>query len=141
MNQANSEDPAIAAAYKYIREEMAQGVSDEQIVLTMEDNGWNATTVRALCKNVRESTPAPTHSLNYASMYRNPSARPTVSTGGGDGGADMLVGGLICAVGLVITIGSYAAASSSSGGGGYVVAWGAILFGGIRFFRGLAARG
>ena len=49
---------------------------------------------------------------------------------------DVIIGGLVCAVGTIITIGSYAAASSPTGGR-YVIAWGAIVFGGIQFFRGL----
>lgn len=44
-------------------------------------------------------------------------------------------GGLICAVGIVVTVVSYSAAAE--GGGRYVVAWGAVVFGGFRFIRGL----
>lgn len=47
------------------------------------------------------------------------------------------VGALTSIVGIVITAVSYSAASSSSGGGRYVVAYGAIIFGGIQFVRGL----
>lgn len=47
----------------------------------------------------------------------------------------MVFGGLMFVVGLVITVGSYSAAES--GGGRYVVAWGAMIFGAIRFFYGL----
>jgi hypothetical protein len=49
----------------------------------------------------------------------------------------MLVGGIWCAGGAVVTIITYQAAAA---GGTYVVAWGAIIFGGIQFLRGLAAR-
>lgn len=49
---------------------------------------------------------------------------------------DMLYGGLWCVGGIVVTAVTYSAAS---GGGSYVVAWGAILFGAIQFFRGLTA--
>jgi hypothetical protein len=50
----------------------------------------------------------------------------------------MVFGGIMFIVGLVITVGSYTAASDVSGGGGrYVVAWGAMIFGGIRFAYGL----
>jgi hypothetical protein len=48
---------------------------------------------------------------------------------------DVMQGGLWLAGGLVVTALTY---SSASGGGSYVVAWGAIIFGGIQFFRGLA---
>jgi hypothetical protein len=51
---------------------------------------------------------------------------------------NMLVGGLWCVGGIVVSVATYSAASS--GGGSYVVAWGAIIFGGIQFFRGLLAR-
>ena len=52
---------------------------------------------------------------------------------------NMLVGGLWCAGGIIVTGFTYAAASGR-GGGSYVVAWGAIVFGAIQFFRGLLAR-
>lgn len=48
---------------------------------------------------------------------------------------DMLYGGLWLGGGLLITIITY---SNARGGGSYVVTWGAIIFGGIQFFRGLA---
>ncbi|MPM24412.1 hypothetical protein SDC9_70894 [bioreactor metagenome] len=48
---------------------------------------------------------------------------------------DMLFGALWCIGGIVITAATYSAAS---GGGTYVVAWGAIIFGAIQFFKGLA---
>ncbi len=48
---------------------------------------------------------------------------------------DMLRGGLTCAVGLIITVWTY---TSALNGGTYLVAWGAIIFGAIRFFRGMS---
>jgi len=50
---------------------------------------------------------------------------------------NMVVGGLWCGGGILVTLLTFAAAS---GGGSYVVAWGAILFGGIQFFLGFVAR-
>ncbi|KOS05532.1 hypothetical protein AM493_05410 [Flavobacterium akiainvivens] len=49
---------------------------------------------------------------------------------------DMLWGAVWCVGGIIVTAATYSAAS---GGGKYVVAWGAILFGGTRFVRGLMA--
>ena len=46
------------------------------------------------------------------------------------------MGGVVCAIGITITAWSYIAAEEG-GGGSYVVAWGAIVFGAIQFFRGL----
>jgi hypothetical protein len=50
---------------------------------------------------------------------------------------DMMVGGLWCGGGILVTALTYKAAS---GGGSYVVAWGAIIFGGIQFLRGALAK-
>jgi hypothetical protein len=49
---------------------------------------------------------------------------------------NMWVGGAWCAGGVAVTAYTYTAAS---GGGTYVVAWGAIIFGGWQFVRGLIA--
>lgn len=48
----------------------------------------------------------------------------------------MALGGLICIIGIAITLCTYSAASSSSTGGSVIVAWGAIIFGAYRFYRG-----
>lgn len=48
---------------------------------------------------------------------------------------DMLYGALWCIGGIVVTAVTY---SSASGGGRYVVAWGAIIFGAVQFFRGVS---
>lgn len=47
------------------------------------------------------------------------------------------IGGLICIVGIVVTVVSYAMAAEGAGGGRYVVAWGAVIFGAIRLIRGI----
>jgi hypothetical protein len=48
---------------------------------------------------------------------------------------NMAIGGVICLVGILVTAATYGAASH--GGGHYIVAWGAIVFGGLQFLRGL----
>ncbi|MBS1581464.1 MAG: hypothetical protein JST66_04605 [Bacteroidetes bacterium] len=48
---------------------------------------------------------------------------------------DLLIGGLILVVGIAITVISY---YKASGGGTYVVTWGAMLWGGMRLFKGLS---
>ena len=68
--------------------------------------------------------------------------------GGGGGSAErqsladagkthMIIGGVVCLIGIAITAITYANASSKEGGGTYIVWWGAIVFGAIDFFRGL----
>ncbi len=48
---------------------------------------------------------------------------------------DMIYGALWCIGGIIVTAVTYQAAS---GGGTYVVAWGAIIFGAVQFFKGVA---
>jgi len=52
----------------------------------------------------------------------------------------MLHGALWCIGGVAVTAFTYMAAASGPGGGTYVVAWGAIVFGAIQFFRGLTGK-
>ncbi|MCP4359617.1 MAG: HEAT repeat domain-containing protein [Chloroflexi bacterium] len=52
------------------------------------------------------------------------------------GKREMMIGG-IALIGLLITRLTYAVASGS-GGGFYIITWGAILFGGLKFFQGLS---
>ena len=49
----------------------------------------------------------------------------------------MLHGAFWCIGGILVTAITYMAAASGSGGGSYIVAWGAIIFGALQFFRGL----
>jgi hypothetical protein len=51
------------------------------------------------------------------------------------GPRNMAIGGIICLVGVFVTVGTMAMASE--GGGRFILAWGAIVCGAIQFFRGL----
>lgn len=53
------------------------------------------------------------------------------------GNKNMLYGALWCVGGLLVTFLTYSAASN---GGTYVVAWGAVIFGAIQFFKGVFQR-
>lgn len=61
-------------------------------------------------------------------------AKPAAPVGGGN--SNMWIGGVICLIGIVVTVGSCLLAGE--GGGRYYIAWGAIVWGGIQFFRGLS---
>ncbi|MGD0768489.1 MAG: SH3 domain-containing protein [Tepidisphaeraceae bacterium] len=63
-------------------------------------------------------------------------ATPRIERDRRDGMRNVLIGGGICLIGVLVTAGSYSAVSQH--GGPYLVAWGAILFGGIQLFRGLS---
>jgi len=58
------------------------------------------------------------------------STRPPLSAG-----KNMLYGAIWCIGGIVVTAATYSSASSR--GGTYIVAWGAIAFGGFQFLKGL----
>ena len=49
---------------------------------------------------------------------------------------NMAIGAVVCIIGIVVT-GRKSCWRRASGGGDYVVAWGAIVFGGIQFLKGL----
>lgn len=49
--------------------------------------------------------------------------------------ANLLIGGGICLLGIVVTVGTCMA---SQQGGTYTIAYGAIIFGAIQFFRGMS---
>jgi hypothetical protein len=51
--------------------------------------------------------------------------------------AQMGMGVVLFAIGLVITVGTYAAASSGGSGGFYLISWGPMVFGVVRVVRGL----
>jgi hypothetical protein len=53
----------------------------------------------------------------------------------GTGQSNMLVGALVCIGGILVTAITYSAVKET--GGTYIIAWGAIVFGAIQFFRGL----
>jgi hypothetical protein len=55
---------------------------------------------------------------------------------GGGSNANMWIGGAICLIGIVVTVGSCMAAGE--GGGRYTIAYGAIIWGAIQFFRGMS---
>ena len=53
------------------------------------------------------------------------------------GNKNMMYGALWCVGGILVTVLTYSAASD---GGTYVIAWGAVIFGAIQFFKGLYQR-
>lgn len=79
--------------------------------------------------------PAPSHSLSphadaLARSFAEADRRAAKQK-------DLILGGLLLGVGLLITLVTYDSASQS--GGTYVIAYGPMIVGVIRLFRGLAA--
>jgi hypothetical protein len=53
----------------------------------------------------------------------------------------MVFGALWCLGGTLVTVFTYSLAASNPSGGTYLVAWGAILYGAVKFFQGACYRG
>ena len=101
------------------------------------------------------SSPAPGYppiGAAIAQRARPVSAPPPFNGPSGDGFAQSIyeserqsarsknitVGLIMLVIGIIITAVTYDSASSSPSGGTYIVAWGPLVFGAIRLFKGLA---
>jgi hypothetical protein len=113
--EASKEDveKAVEAIYAYAGALLRQGKSSAEVEDALVEKGIERKTATIVVDKLAVAT---------TSMKKE------------EGTKNMMIGGLICLVGIVITAATY---SSAAGGGKYVIAWGAIVFGAIRFFRGL----
>ena len=112
-----SEEEVVQAIYAFAAEQMENGMSNSQIETMLVDKGLDEETAATVVGNLDQ--------------MRSEAASSA-------GKKNMLFGALWCIGGIVVTAATYSAAS---GGGSYVVAWGAIVFGAIQFFRGLIQLG
>jgi hypothetical protein len=72
-----------------------------------------------------------THAVNLTETH----ASRGKNMGNGEAARNMLIGGIICVIGLLVT--GFSFAEATGGSGRYIIAYGAIIFGGIQFLRGL----
>jgi hypothetical protein len=101
--------------YCFAAKQMANGVRSADIEGMLVEQGLGAGAAHKMVSNMQQDRLAP---LKKA------------------GQKNMLYGALWCVGGIVVTALTYGAAAGA-GRGRYIVAWGAILFGGIQFVRGL----
>jgi hypothetical protein len=102
----------VEAIYGAAAHQMRAGIARDAIVKSLMDRGLDAQSAHTVISNLTKG--------QREAAQRN-----------------MLIGALFCAGGTAVTVLTYQAAASSPGGGRYLLAWGAILFGAIQFFRGL----
>ncbi len=100
--------------YGAAAEQMREGVAPSDILQTLTERGLDADAAATVVGDLEQAR----------AMARKESARK-----------NMLHGALWCIGGVAVTVLTYQAAAPA--GGRYVVAWGAIVFGGIQFLRGL----
>jgi hypothetical protein len=112
-DQAPTEEEIVQAVYTLAAEQMKSGVPPQQIQANLVEQGLDQESAATVVRNLNQ--------------LRSEATREA-------GKKNMLYGALWCIGGIAVTAATYGAAS---GGGSYVVAWGAIAFGAIQFFRGL----
>jgi hypothetical protein len=108
-------EQGLQAIYSFAGQQMRNGAAPPTIEKTLIGQGLDAQMAATVVSNLMQ---ARAKALKAA------------------GRKNMLYGGLWCIGGIVVTALSYQAAANA-GGGRYILAWGAILFGGIQFFRGM----
>lgn len=119
-------EKAVDAIYAYAGALLREGKSRSQVEDALVEKGIERSTAGVVVDKLLASQVSASPALDLGDARKE------------EGSRNMMIGGLICVVGIVITVASYSAASEGSGGGRYLVAWGAIIWGAIRFFRGLS---
>jgi hypothetical protein len=112
-DQPLSEEQIVEAVYSFAADQMKNGVPGHQIQSMLVEKGLDPGDAATVVSNL--------------SRLRSEAIQKA-------GKKNMLYGGLWCVGGIVVTAATYSAASN---GGSYVVAWGAVIFGAIQFFRGV----
>jgi hypothetical protein len=108
-----SEEQMVEAVYAFSADHMKNGASDHQIRSMLVEKGLDPNDAATVVSNL--------------SRLRSDAIREA-------GKKNMLYGAIWCIGGIVVTAATFSAARA---GGSYVVAWGAIIFGAVQFFRGV----
>ncbi|MEQ8786429.1 MAG: hypothetical protein RIC55_09020 [Pirellulaceae bacterium] len=115
MNEQElSQEEAVEAIYRYAAEQMAAGHSNASVKADLMQQGLDPQSAEVV--------------VDELSRVRSDAVRSA-------GLRNMGIGALWCIGGIAVTAITFSMASE--GGGSYIVTWGAILFGGIQFLRGL----
>jgi hypothetical protein len=115
------------AAYTYALEQLSKGCRPADVGQCLVDAGHTESHADQIVQSALDSQHRDQDQID-------------ISTGGGGTGwnGNMITGAIVCLLGIVITVGSFMAAQ---GGGTYFLAYGAIIWGAIQFFRGAAQKG
>ena len=125
-NLTPEEQKAIEELSEAVAYELAEGKNKGKIAKELVRQGWPKESAVQFVDSIEQGL------KQYAEQYKNsPEGRQVMAS---KYKRHMLYGILWAVGGTVVTVATYSAAS---GGGVYVIAWGAIVFGIIDFFRGL----
>ena len=114
---AQSPEQLVQKIYEFAATQMRAGLKGWQIEQELCEQGLDADTAKTVVRNLQQAK---------SRIVRQ------------SGLKNMVAGALWCVGGIVVTAVTYQMAASNGGGGTYFVAWGAVIFGAIQFFRGLA---
>ncbi|SFP68872.1 hypothetical protein [Hymenobacter arizonensis] len=111
--QQSEQEQAVDQLFQLAAQQMQAGKSDAQIHFYLEEQGVTKEVAETVVSELRPE---------YQKVYREAARK------------DMLHGGLWLGGGLLVTGVTYSMASE---GGSYFMTWGAIIFGGFQFMKGL----
>jgi len=147
---ANSPQKAEGDIYTYIADRFREGRTAEDVHKLLVANGYPESSATSLIEEVIDGPAEQESSRPGRQKFRkgrDQSARlqEEMASLEGDmiraaGQKNMIYGACWCIGGLAVTLLSLAAASGP-GGGRFIMAWGAIIFGAIQFFKGAAQAG
>ncbi|HEX8915651.1 MAG TPA: hypothetical protein VF796_25075 [Humisphaera sp.] len=128
-------DAATAAAYQYIEGELRGGTSDTEIAFALVQQGWHPQVAQQM---IADTAAQLLGGVPAASAPSEPPVprKPKKDLSGAY--AAMAIGGCVCLLGLLITGFTYVMATQVDGGNKVFIAWGAVIFGGFTFLKGLA---
>ena len=109
-------EQVVENVHGFAADRILEGVAPSEIQATLTQRGLDAETAAAIVGNLKRAKAK----ADSEAAQRN-----------------MLHGALWCIGGIVVTLVTYQMASGP-GGGRYAIAWGAVIFGGIQFLRGLS---
>ena len=119
------EEAALKQVFEAVADDLAEGKSKEKIVKGLVKQDWPEASAVQFVNNVEQEMNRIKESPEGRKMLTQKYARH-------------MGYGLLWAIGgTVVTAVTYSAAASSPSGGTYFVAYGAIIYGVIDFFRGL----
>jgi hypothetical protein len=127
--------PEGESLFDHVLDCLDRGSSKSEVRKQLIAMGYSATDAEACVEEVAEWRQQNGGNLNISKYPPAPGIANPGAAGGGFN-TNMWVGALICVVGIVITLGTCMAANER--GGSVTIAWGAIVFGAIQFFRGLS---
>lgn len=109
-NQELSEEQIVQAIYAFAAEQMKNGFSSQEIQSMLVEQGLERTVAATIVANLNQARTDAIHKVGRKNIF---------------------FGAAWCIGGIVLTAATY------NDGGTVIIAWGAIVFGAIQFFRGL----